>query len=67
MWSVGVIMYFMLVGRLPWKEKEKNSKLLQAEIVKGDFALGPLKQHQFAMDLIKKLLALNPIDRITTK
>jgi hypothetical protein len=33
----------MLVGRLPWKEKEKNSKLLQAEIIKGDFALGPLK------------------------
>jgi serine/threonine protein kinase len=38
MWSVGVILYIMLAGRIPWKQTDQ--KLLYAEIEKGDYSLG---------------------------
>ncbi|OMJ86238.1 hypothetical protein SteCoe_12303 [Stentor coeruleus] len=68
MWSIGVIAYELLVGKHPYTSKEKHEIL--REIYKGelDFENPNFTSLSFsAQDFIKKLLQVNPEERISAK
>ena len=70
MWSIGVIMYTLLGGYLPFhiEEDEDGDELLRQRIKRGLFCFHEEYWRgisQEAMDLIKKLLAVNPWIRLT--
>ena len=66
MWSVGVVTYILLGGYPPFHD-EKQSKLFK-KIKKGEYEFHPefwSAVSEEAKDLIRKLLTLNPTDRLT--
>ena len=63
MWSIGVIVYFMTHGYTPWHE-ESESKVFKA-IMEGDFIICEDEVSPMAADFIKKLLVVEPSDRMT--
>lgn len=68
MWSIGVILYELLVGKHPYSSKEKHEIL--NEIYKGelDFENPNFTSLSFsAQDFIKKLLQISPEERISAK
>ena len=68
MWSLGIIIYEILIGKNPYSSKDKRGTL--KEIFKGnlDFENPHFKNLSFnAQDFIKKLLAINPEDRLSAK
>ena len=62
MWSVGVILYAMVTGRLPWTEKN-DAKLLE-QITKADYKI-PKYLSADAQRLIGSLLTVDPAARPT--
>ena len=67
-WSAGVILYRLLVGKLPFSNKSKKETL--EAIYKGDLDfLNPnfLALSYNAQDLLKKLLVTNPVSRLSAK
>jgi len=68
MWSLGVSLYHMLTGQLPFTESDRMA--LFAKIEKGEYDFpqqlwGGITED--SRDLVKKLLDINPKTRLTAK
>ena len=68
LWSIGVIMYIMLVGTPPFNGEEDDDILRAVSIGKYETSYPQYQNLSFeAKDLITKLLKFNPVDRITAQ
>lgn len=68
MWSVGVIVYVLLVGYPPFADN--NQSVLFQKIRVGDYSFHPEEWKgisQDAMELIKHLLVVDPLQRWTAR
>ena len=64
LWSSGIVLYSMLVGSLPFDDQEIQK--LYAQIKAGKFYI-PSTLSLEAIDLLKRILEVNPSKRITIK
>jgi len=61
-WSMGVILFFMLCGRTPFEGE--NLREIYEKISKGHFTLAPYLSRD-AADILKKMLTVDPKHRAT--
>lgn len=67
-WALGIILYGMVCGELPFQGKENKDKLTAENIIKGEYGYPPeinKKVSKELKDLIKKILNTNPAARLT--
>jgi len=64
-WSMGVILYTLVCGRLPWPETNDGSPAI-ANIIEADYDVVPLRDlSEACRDLIAKILNPVPTERVT--
>ena len=63
-WTTGIILYALLCGCLPFDNEDRN--ILYKKIMKGKISY-PENLEKDAIDLIKKILVINPKERISIK
>lgn len=66
-WSLGVILYILLCGYPPFSDE--NTSLLYSKIRHGSYTFGSPWWDEIsseAMQLISRMLTVNPVDRIST-
>jgi serine/threonine protein kinase len=64
MWSMGVMLYALVVGALPWRGT--HQQVVYEQIAAADFQVPPTVG-LICTDLIKKLMTLNPAARLTAR
>ena len=65
MWSIGVIVYFMLHGYTPWHD-ESEPKVFKA-IQEGNYVICEDEVGSLASDFIRKLLTVDPSQRMNVR
>lgn len=65
--SAGIIFYILLTGKSPFDGKSFQEILNQNKLCKIDFKNPKLKKHAHVLDLLQKMLEINPIKRISAK
>ena len=63
-WSLGVILYYMVVGNHPWGSS--NESIVMRNVRKANYKI-PSSVSKDCADLISKMLKLNPDERISLK
>jgi serine/threonine protein kinase len=61
LWSLGVLLYVMVTGMLPWNPE--NESRMQKQILTADCKI-PSTVSRECQDLIKGLLRVNPVERV---
>ena len=68
LWSVGIVTYLMLRGRLPFDSKDKH--VLIQKTIEARLDLNPAywgKYTQYALDFLRKILAKDPAERLSVE
>ena len=65
--SAGVIFYILLVGRSPFDGKSFQEILKQNKLCKIDFKHSKLKKHPHCIELLQKMLEIDPTRRLSAK
>jgi len=65
--SAGVIFFILLTGKSPFDGKSFQEILNQNKLCKIDFKNPKLKKHPHVLELLQKMLEINPIKRISAK
>ncbi|TMW61993.1 hypothetical protein Poli38472_009486 [Pythium oligandrum] len=64
MWSLGVVLFAMVCGFLPFEDS--NTNMLYKKILSADYRLPPFLSHA-VQDLIRRILETNPEKRFTVE
>uniref|UniRef100_A0A7S2MVM4 cGMP-dependent protein kinase n=1 Tax=Helicotheca tamesis TaxID=374047 RepID=A0A7S2MVM4_9STRA len=65
-WSLGVLIYEMIVGGTPFFDSNIDQITLFKRIVRGQFAFPPMKMSPESQDIIKRLIEKKPTERLGT-
>jgi len=65
--SAGIIFYILLTGKSPFDGKSFQEILNQNKLCKIDYKNPKLKKHSHVLELLQKMLEINPIKRISAK
>ena len=65
-WSLGIMLFVMVTGKVPFKDKSKSPDVLHQLIKKGEFTFPPIPHlSEPLQDLITRMLCVDPDKRIT--
>ena len=62
-WAIGVILFAMLCGYLPFEDDENDNDVLFSQIIKNKIEYPPFLS-ELSLDILKKILVSDPLKRI---
>ena len=65
-WAIGVILFAMLCGYLPFEDDENDNDLLFSQIIQNKIEYPPFLS-KISLDILKRILVSDPQKRITLK
>ena len=65
--STGIIFYILLTGKSPFDGKSFQEILNQNKVCKIDFKNPKLRKHPHVLELLQKMLEVNPVKRLSAK